>query len=210
MGKFQLFVWGFSFLSGLIGLAGIPDDLKLWHRCLSMLDHDVARWVFTVLCALGFWVTWKWDWIKIRLARAKQEAMTQENEHQQQISREPYEAAAEKSQKAPPPATTAPASKAGEWISENEALKLIRNSSLTQLRLPNETITVGEAIARRMGFENSPTASDIRANEIASYLLQKYNDQGTWTNRNDRYYKQYLEEWINEEVFRDYEATRSR
>ena len=98
----------------------------------------------------------------------------------------------------------------GEWLSEGEALNLIRNSSLTRLRLPNETITFGEELGRRMGFDHSPTASEIRADEIASYLLAKYNDQGSWTNRDGRYYKQYLEEWINEEVYRDYEATRSR
>ena len=108
-----------------------------------------------------------------------------------------------------PLATTAP-DKAGEWISEDEALKLIRRSSLTRLRLPNETMTIGEALVRRMSVTTSPTASEIRADEIASYLLARYNDQGSWTNRDGRYYKQYLEEWINEEVYGDYEATRSR
>ena len=110
---------------------------------------------------------------------------------------------------ATPIAATA-STESGEWFSEGEALNLIRNSSLTRLRLPNETITFGEALGRRMGFDHSPTASEIRADEIATYLLAKYNVQGSWTNRDGRYYKQHLEEWINEEVYRDYEATRSR
>jgi hypothetical protein len=44
-------------LLALIGLIGIPADIKAWHRLLSALDADLLRWIFLavglVLIAFG-------------------------------------------------------------------------------------------------------------------------------------------------------------
>ena len=96
-----------------------------------------------------------------------------------------------------------------DWISESEALNLIRRSSLTQLRLPTLTMTIGEALLRRNGIINSSTDSEIRASEISRHLLKTLNEECPWVLRDGKYYRQYLEEWINEQAYRDYDATRS-
>ena len=161
------------------------------------------------------------NYLKQLYERLKRFGVTGQRNHSEKVAKlpeiprpAPQQARREyKEHRAPrSPEHRTPASTTGldKWISENEALKLIRSSSLTRLRLPNDTMTVGEALLRNMSVVTSPTGSEIRANEIARHLLKTFNEQCSWGKRNDKYYRQYLEEWINEEVYRDYEATKSR
>ena len=106
-------------------------------------------------------------------------------------------------------AHSAVARPAGKWIDESEAIQLITASSLVQLRLPNETMTIGEALLRSGGIITSRTKSSIRAKEIARHLLKTYNDECAWGQRDGRYYKEDLENWINEKAYEDHAATRS-
>ena len=96
------------------------------------------------------------------------------------------------------------------WVDEEGAIKLLMASSLVRLRLPNETMTLGEALLRRQGLIASPTGASIRANEIARHLLKTYNDECSWGQRNGLYYKEYLEDWIGEKAYQDHAAIRSR
>ena len=96
------------------------------------------------------------------------------------------------------------------WINEDGAIRLLMASSLVKLRLPNETMTVGEALFRRQGLITSPTGSWIRANEIARHLLKTYNEECSWGKRNGMYYKEYLKGWIGEKAYQDHAATSSR
>ncbi len=96
------------------------------------------------------------------------------------------------------------------WINEEEAIKFLVVSSLVRWRLPNETMTIGEALLRNRGLLTSPTVSSIRAKEIARHLLKTYNDECSWGKRNGLYYKEYLEDWIGEKAYEDHAVTKSR
>ena len=96
------------------------------------------------------------------------------------------------------------------WVDEEGAIKLLMASSLVRLRVPNEMMTLGEALLRRQGIIASPTGASIRANEIARHLLKTYNDECSWGKRNGLYYEEYLEDWIGEKAYQDHDAIRSR
>ena len=96
------------------------------------------------------------------------------------------------------------------WMDEDGAMKLLVASSLVRLRLPNDTMTVGETLLRHQGLITSPTGSSIRANEIARHLLKTYNDECPWGKRNGLYYREYLEDWIGEKAYQDHDAIRAK
>ena len=96
------------------------------------------------------------------------------------------------------------------WMDEDGAIKLLMASSLVRLRLPNETMTLGEALLRRQGLNASKTGASIRASEIARHLLKTYNDECSWGKRNGLYYKEYLEDWIGEKAYQDHDAIRAK
>ena len=96
------------------------------------------------------------------------------------------------------------------WMDENGAVKLLVASSLVRLRLPNDTMTIGETLLRHQGLITSPTGSSIRANEIARHLLKTYNDECPWGKRNGLYYREYLEDWIGEKAYQDHDAIRAK
>ena len=83
-------------------------------------------------------------------------------------------------------------------------------SSLVRLRLPNDTMTVGEALLRHQGLITTQTGSSIRASEIARRLLKTYNDECSWGKRNGLYFKEYLEDWIGEKAYQDHDAIRAK
>ena len=92
------------------------------------------------------------------------------------------------------------------WMDEDGAIKLLMASSLVRLRLPNETVTLGEALLRRQGLNAPKTGASIRASEIARHLLKTYNDECSWGKRNGLYYREYLEDWIGEKAYQDHDA----
>ena len=96
------------------------------------------------------------------------------------------------------------------WLDEDGAIKLLMASSLVRLRLPSDTMTIGEALLRSQRLVTSPTGSSIRANEIARHLLKTYNDECSWGKKNGMYYKEYLDEWIGEKAYQDHAAISSR
>ena len=100
-----------------------------------------------------------------------------------------------------------PAQPDSRWINEDGATRLLMASSLVKLRLPNETMTVGEALLRHQGLSTSPTGSSIRASEITRHLLNTYNGECPWGKRNGMYYKEYLEDWIGEKAYQDHTPT---
>ena len=61
MGPGRIAVGTVSAGLGVVGLAGIPEDIKTWAEWLTMIDHDVARWICFGIFLLGWIVVWKWD-----------------------------------------------------------------------------------------------------------------------------------------------------
>ena len=88
------------------------------------------------------------------------------------------------------------------WIAEAEALAMIRASSLVRLRLPRETLIVGEVFAR-LGGAPSRTEVDRRADEIARHLLRKFKNGRSWGVRGGTYDRRLLEEWIDETAYQE-------
>ena len=84
------------------------------------------------------------------------------------------------------------------WISDSEALVIVRKSSLVRLRLPKGTITGSEAVTRLLGFPPSLTPGEQLADELARKHLRDFVNQcNKWT-RNGRYGKETLEWWLDE------------
>ena len=154
---------------------------------IAMTWPDASPTVWFVVAILGLLVAgiaWKWPAIAPRLPKWTR--------------KEPQEKTAVSQTKSD-----------NGWINEDEAIGLIMASSLVLLRLPNETVTLGEALLRRQGLITTPTGSSIRANEIARHLLKTYNDECSWGKRDGMYFKEYLEDWIGEKAYQDHSATSS-
>ena len=192
----------------------------MWER---NLDHIKAALVvfFAPLCGWGVqlmfpqasaWLIWSLAllvavaWLAIQYRKRVTNLLRNIREWWRKKAREEGAASSiAPSEKSPPVVQSD-----SRWIDEDGALRLLMASSLVKLRLPNETMTVGEALFRRQGLTASPTGSSIRANEIARHLLKTYNDECSWGKRNGLYYKEYLEDWIGEKAYQDHATTRSR
>lgn len=42
-----------SVLLALVGLAGVPEDLRTWSRWLAVIDHDIARYFLVIIGLAG-------------------------------------------------------------------------------------------------------------------------------------------------------------
>ena len=84
---------------------------------------------------------------------------------------------------------------------------MIRSASLVRLRLPKETVTVAEAIARSLGF-GSETPGDTLAKELANKLMRDFSTHHPARVRDGKYRKEHLEWWIEEESYRQQPTTK--
>ena len=92
------------------------------------------------------------------------------------------------------------------WMAKTEAILLIHSSSLVRLRLPRETITGAELIARAIGVD-SKTPGEQLADELTRKLMRDFATQHpTWV-RDGKYGKEPLEWWIEEESYRQQSPT---
>ena len=89
------------------------------------------------------------------------------------------------------------------WITQAEALVVVRASSLVRLRLPQETMTLAEALLRMKNFVSSPTGRGRRADEISRHLLRKFKRECAWGVRSGTYDSELLREWIDQEAYRE-------
>ena len=89
----------------------------------------------------------------------------------------------------------------GTWISCNEALHTIGASSLVRIRLPRETITGLDLIARRMG-STWKAPWEKMADELSRNLLRDFASQHPKAVSNEKYGKEPLEWWIDKEADR--------
>ena len=107
---------------------------------------------------------------------------------------------------APPEAYSSPApDDTNTWITEAEALQMIRSSSLVRLRLPQETTTLAEVLLRAANFVLPPTGPMRRADEISRHLLKKFTSECSWgvRMRSGTYNSELLREWIDQEAYRE-------
>ena len=96
---------------------------------------------------------------------------------------------------------------AKRWITKNGALQLIRSSSLVRLRLPKETVTGTEVIARALGF-GSETPGEKLAEELAHKLVRDFTTQYPAWVRDGQYCREHLEWCIEEESYRQQPPTK--
>ena len=94
------------------------------------------------------------------------------------------------------------------WITEAEALAVVRASSSVQSRLPLETMTLAEKLSRAANFVPSPTGRRRRADEISRHLLRKFESECPWGVRNGTYNSEILREWIDQGAYREDPPTR--
>ena len=108
---------------------------------------------------------------------------------------------------APPEVSSSPAQDDTKaWITEAEALAVVRAFSLVRLRLlrlPQETVTLVEVLLRVKGLVTSKTEAGRRADEIARHLLRKFKNERPWDVRGGTYDRRLLEEWIDQEAYRE-------
>ena len=87
------------------------------------------------------------------------------------------------------------------WITEDEALWMVRSSSLVQSRLTEDPLAIDKVVRALVG---SPmTMRDRRANEISRHLLRKFETDCPSGVRSGLYDRQRLEEWINQQAYDD-------
>ena len=86
------------------------------------------------------------------------------------------------------------------WITEAEALHMIRSSSLVRLRLPWET-TAAEHLLRIYLGAKTKTKADDRADEISRHLLRKFEKECPQGVRGGMYDLRLLQEWIDQEAY---------
>ena len=94
------------------------------------------------------------------------------------------------------------------WITEDEALWMVRSSSSVQSRLPAEPLAIDKVVRALAG---SPmTLRDRRANEISRHLLRKFKTDCPSGVRSGLYDRQRLEEWINQQAYDDPQPSTNR
>ena len=98
--------------------------------------------------------------------------------------------------------STAPVPKV--WIARPEALAILGASSLVRLRVPVESFTVGEWMARWMakeaGLPVTKTPGETHAEELQRNLLRKFEAQHPRGVSNEKYGQDLLMWWIDEQA----------
>jgi len=64
----------FGALLAIIGLAGVPDDLKTWAGWLTVVDQDLARWLFVSAAIAILAGPRAWSWARGKFTKARDPA----------------------------------------------------------------------------------------------------------------------------------------
>ena len=89
------------------------------------------------------------------------------------------------------------------WISRSAALTIAGKSSLVSLRVPAETITVGETLVNALMGQNRPkTPGEVWAEELQRKLIRDFEAQQPSGVREGKYGRELLDWWIDEQASR--------